>query len=339
MTRLHGQDQQERDFLEAYASGRAAHAWLLAGPRGIGKAGFARRAARWVVAHGDAAAAHAASLEVAEGHPAIPLIDNGAHPEFLWLKRDIAPSKAKKADAAEPAEEDLARNITVDQVRALIGRMRTLPAVSARRAVVIDSIDDLERGAANALLKTLEEPPGHTLFLLISHNPGRLLPTIRSRCRIMRFSPLDDAAMRATLLAQQPDLGPDSLAALVALGEGSPGRALGYAAIDGFDSLSAQLQAIATSGDRDNRMRTDLARQFAAASARPRFEPMLAQALALAADAARSGGVRGQEALRIRSRLLETAGPAMRMSEDLSTVAFAIGNCLAALAPAGAPHR
>lgn len=339
MTQLHGQEQQERDFLDAYGSGRAAHAWLLAGPKGIGKAGFARRAARWLVAHGDEPAAHASSLDVKADHPAIPLIDNGAHPEFLWLKRDIAASKVKKAGDGEPAEEDLARNITVDQVRALIARMRTLPAVSARRAVVIDSIDDLERGAANALLKTLEEPPGHTLFLLISHNPGRLLPTIRSRCRIMRFSPLDEPALRAALLTARPHFSAEALSALIALGEGSPGRALGYAAIDGFEAVIAQLHTIVASGDLDNRLRTDLARQFSAAGARPKFEPMLAQALALTADAARTGGERGLEALRIRSRLLEIAGPAIRMSEDLSTVAFAIGNCLAALAPAGRPHR
>lgn len=332
MRPLIGQDEQERDFIEAQTGSRGAYAWLLAGPKGIGKASFAHRAACWLIAHGENLAAHSDALDVPASHSAMPLIVHGAHPEFLWLKRDIAPSKAKKADADNPVDADLARNISVDQVRALIGRMRTRPAVAARRAVVIDSIDDLERSAANALLKTLEEPPEQTVFFLVSHNPGRLLPTIRSRCRTLRFAPLDDTAMQCALSSARPGLDPAAIAALSRLGEGSPGRALAHAAIEDIGTIESQLRTIATSGDRDNRLRTAFARQFALAAAKPKFDVMLAQALALTAELARTGGEAGQAALIARSRILEISGSAMRNSEDLVTVAFTIGSSLAALA-------
>lgn len=334
MTRLIGQDTQEMEFLEACAGSRMAHAWLLTGPKGIGKAGFAERAARWLIANGENPGTRCKSLDVPPDHPSTPLIDHGAHPEYLWLKRDIAPSKLKKADADNPAEEDLARNITIDQVRHLIGRMRNKPAVAARRAVVVDSIDDLERGAANALLKTLEEPPEHSIFLLVSHNPGRLLPTIRSRCRALRFAPLDRPSMERALVAARPSLDGPTLQALLTLGEGSPGRALAYAAIDGIEAIDDQLRAIAESGDRDNRLRTAFARQFGLAASRPKFEVMLAQALAVTAKVAHGGGEAGQVALAARARILEVGGPAVRNSEDLATAAFAIGSSLAGLASA-----
>lgn len=334
-TALIGQESQELDFIEAHSSGRMAHAWLLTGPRGIGKAGFARRTATWLIAH-CADAQPPGTLDVDRDHPAQHLIDSGAHPEFLWLKRDVAPSKAKKANDGEVAEEDLARNITVDQVRGLMARMRNKPAVAEHRAVIVDSIDDLERGAANALLKTLEEPPANTVFFLVSHNPGRLLPTIRSRCRTLRFAPLDAAAMARALANVRPDLHGEALVALSRLGEGSPGKALTYAGLDGIAEIDQRLRAIASGGDRDNRLRAELARQFGLAAAKPKFDVMLAQAVAIAAEVAHEGGEAGSAALAVRDRILSSGSAAVRNSEDLATVAFAIGNSLAALAPSSA---
>lgn len=324
------------DFTDAVSTGRMAHAWLLTGPRGVGKAGFARQAAMWLVAGAEGRS----TIDVAADHPARKLIEAGAHPEFLWLKRDVAASKAKKGGSDEPVSEaDLARNITIDQVRALIARMRTKPAVAETRTVVIDSIDDLERGAANALLKTLEEPPENTVFFLVSHNPGRLLPTIRSRCRALRFAPLDTAQMAQALTAALPDIDGDTLATLVRMGEGSPGKALSYAAFGGIAEIDAQLRAIASGGDRDNRLRADLARQFGLVAAKPKFEVMLAQAMAIAAEAVHRGGEAGAAALKARERLIDVGGAAVRNSEDLASVTFTIGNCLAALAPASAGAR
>lgn len=324
--RLLGHDTQETAFLDAMAGRRGAHAWLLAGQRGIGKAGFARRAATWLVATGQA---RSTTLDVAQDHPARQVIDAGAHPEFLWITREVAASKAKKG-VNEIGELDLARNVTVEQVRALNARLRNRPAVAERRAVVIDSIDDFERGAANALLKTLEEPPDQTVFLLVTHSPGGLLPTIRSRCRMLRFAPLDAATCAQAVAAARPDLDPEAVEALVTAGDGSPGRALGFAEAQGAAAIEQRLRKIAARGDADNRERSALARQFAQASGRSSFDMMVAQAIAIAGEHARAGRV--AIAIGARERILRAGAQAVRNSEDLGSAAFAIGTGLASLA-------
>src|SRR3712207_2221090 len=143
---------------------------------------------------------------------------------------------------------DLARNINVDQVRGLQRLFSTTASMSPWRVVIIDAIDDLERSAANALLKNLEEPPPHSLFLLVSHASERLLPTIRSRCRQLRFSPLDDGAMTSALEAALPDADDADIAALRRVGEGSPGRALGFRGLE-IETLDSALRALAAEGD------------------------------------------------------------------------------------------
>ena len=142
--------------------------------------------------------------------------------------------------------DDLARSINIEQVRSLQGLFATTPSLSPRRAVVIDSIDDLERNAANALLKNLEEPPAGTVFFLVSHVPGRLLATIRSRCRLLRFGKLSDDQMTLALQRLLPDEPRDEIETLVAVGGGSPGRALGFAGLD----IGAIDQAIDPAGGR-----------------------------------------------------------------------------------------
>ena len=117
-------------------------------------------------------------------------------------------------------------------MRGLQRLFATTASLSPWRAVIIDSIDDLERNAANALLKNLEEPPPHSLFLLVSHAPERLLPTIRSRCRLLRLAPLDDDAMTSALRAALPDADDEEIEDLAAVGEGSPGRAIAWRGLD-----------------------------------------------------------------------------------------------------------
>src|SRR3546814_5355196 len=112
--------------------------------------------------------------------PYTTLFRSGNQPEILTLER-LPKDKGK----------DLARNITIDQVRGMIRRLHLSLSLGHWRVIVVDAVDDLETDGANALLKTLEEPPARTLFLLVSHSPGRLLPTIRSRCRTLRFQPVD----------------------------------------------------------------------------------------------------------------------------------------------------
>ena len=145
----------------------------------------------------------------------------------------------------EKPDQDLARSITIAQVRTLQPLFATTPSMSARRVVVIDAIDDLERGGANALLKNLEEPPAGTIFLLVSHAPGRLLPTIRSRCRLLRFEALADDEVASAIRALPPDADDEEIAALVRASDGAPGRALRYAGLDiaGIDSAHCRDRA------------------------------------------------------------------------------------------------
>ncbi len=312
-------------FLEALRSGRVPPVWLLSGPQGVGKAAFAARAGAFLIADGDRAArAGAHSLDVDPHHPALALIASGAHAEWHLLQRE--PDDKKK-------DGTLTRNITIDQVRAQIARLRTRPTASRWRVVIIDSIDDCERGAANALLKTLEEPPDNTLFLLVSHAPGRLLPTIRSRCRPLRFAALADADMRAVLASHLPDVAAEELDELVRLGAGSPGRALAFAGT-GVAATARRLADIADSGDRDNRLRAELARDLALGSARGRYEAMLEQAGRLAADRARAASpAQRPVALATYDRIVEIRRFALSASEDPATVTFSIGSALADLAP------
>ena len=184
MAELIGNTAARAAFAAAAASGTLHHAWLLAGPEGVGKASFARIAALRLLAAAAAPGALPAGLVVPDSHPARALMDAGSHPDYRLLAR-------LPKDPDKPGE-DLARSITIAQVRSLGPMFATRPSLSFRRVVVIDAIDDLERGDANALLKNLEEPPAGTIFLLVSHAPRRLLPTIRSRCRLLRFERLRD---------------------------------------------------------------------------------------------------------------------------------------------------
>jgi DNA polymerase III subunit delta' len=187
---LVGHAAQEAVVLEALATGRLHHAWLLGGPEGIGKATFAYRLARRLLA-GVAQGQPPATLDVPAGHPVTRKIIAGSHPDLVVLRRVIR--KDGKA---------LTTNIPVELVRRALEVFETTSAAGGWRICIIDSAEDLDRASANALLKMIEEPPPNCLFLIVSHVPQRLLPTIRSRCRKLDFSPLTPAqveeAMRAT---------------------------------------------------------------------------------------------------------------------------------------------
>ena len=271
MTALRGQQAASDAFFAASNGGALHHAWLLAGPQGIGKARFARAAALRLLAEGMTPGQLADGLDVPDDHPAARLFAAGSHPDYRELRRLPKKDSGKGAGT----EDELARSITVDQVRALGPFLGTMPSLSPRRMIVIDAADDLERpGACNALLKNLEEPPAGTVFLLVSHAPGRLLATIRSRCRVLRFDPLDDADVAAVLRAELPEADEDEIAALVRAGEGSPGRALGYAGLD-LGGIDASLEAIGRDGDPANSRRAALAKALSPKAAQPRYEAFL----------------------------------------------------------------
>lgn len=323
MTSLIGHDAQARLLIGAAASGRMHHGWILSGPRGIGKGNFARALALRLLADAAGPKVEGEGLAVPDDLRVRHLIDAGAHPDYAELA---------------PLEKDgvTARNISVDQVRGLGRLLQSAPSLSTRRIVVIDSADDLERGAANALLKTLEEPPADMLFLLVSHAPGRLLPTIRSRCRTLRFDPLDDAAMRSVLRAEERELSPAEMDALVRAGEGSPGKALRYAGLN-LAEIEAALASIATDGDPGNRQRLLLAKTLATKPARPRYEAFLERAPAFLAEAARHrhGPALGV-ALDHWEEARRLAGGAIILSLDPAAVVFELAGHVAALAPRAA---
>lgn len=323
MNILAGQEAQVQAFLSADAGGRMHHGWILAGPRGLGKARFARAAATRLLAQAAGPPPGGKGLFVPAGHPIASLVEAGTHPDYMCLTR------------AERDSGELARNISVDQVRSLQRLLGNAPSLSDRRVVIIDAADDLERGAANALLKNLEEPPAGTLFLLVSHAPGRLLPTIRSRCRMLRFAPLDDRRMAELLRAELPEADDREIAALVAAGEGSPGRALGFAGLD-LAGIETSLAAIARDGDRSNEVRLALGRALSTKAARPRYEAFLERVPAFIAGEARK---RSGEALARAIGAWEEArgltASAIPLSLDPATMVFELCGLVGRLCASG----
>ena len=248
-----GHDDAWAAWRSAMASPRMHHGWILAGRRGIGKMGFAMAAARELVAE--------------RGIPQPP----GDHPDILVLSHLPKDDKEeKKREDGKPFE--LKRNITIDQVRGLQRRLATRPTLGSRRAIIIDPMDDLEKNAANCLLKSLEEPPPGTFFLLVTHRLGRLLPTIRSRCRVLRFPQISDADIDPVLAKLAPQADPATRAAAIAAAGGSPGAALDFVDL-GLAPLHGLMQRLIAQGDPDFSLRGALA---AEAGARPSREYQLA---------------------------------------------------------------
>lgn len=213
-----GHDESERALLEAYRDGRFPHAWLIGGPHGVGKATLAYRLARFILAHPDSAAREvreAKTLAVDPEHPVSRRIAAQGHANLLVLERTLTDSGVLRTE------------IQVDDVRKTVDFFGHTAGEGGWRICIIDTADDLNRFGANALLKMIEEPPQRALFLAISHTPGRLLPTIRSRCRRLMLKPLsaaDVSAAAAAALGRNPG-DPDILEAASAA-DGSAARAL-----------------------------------------------------------------------------------------------------------------
>jgi DNA polymerase-3 subunit delta' len=321
-----GQDRAVGQFAEAWASRRLHHAWLLAGPKGVGKASFAKAAARRILADAAGPPSDLPGLATDDGHPIVKLVEAGSHPDMRWLER-----------LENEKTGNLARNISVDQVRDLGEFLTLTPALSDWRVAVIDTADELEQSGANALLKILEEPPPNTIFLLVSHAPGRLLPTIRSRCRRLDFSKLDDDAMTSILQARAPSLGAAERDRVIAMANGSAGRALGFAEF-GLAKIEDSALAILRHGDPTNGRRSDLAQELGKRGAGDRYAAFLDIAPSLIAREARElDGARRERALDAYAKARELAAMAPRLSLDPAATIFQLGGILASVADQPVP--
>ncbi len=218
-TELFDHRTAEEMFLDRWRRRRLAHSWLITGPEGIGKATFAYRIARFVLADGEGADAE--SLAIPATHPVFRRVSSGGHADLMPLSR------------ATGAHDPPRRFIGVDDVRAAGHFLSLTPAEGRWRVMIVDSVDDLNANAANALLKMLEEPPNNTLILLVSHSPGRLPQTLRSRCCRLPLSRLSRATMRTLQARFLPGIEGDALRVVDAFSEGSIGRAVALAEADG----------------------------------------------------------------------------------------------------------
>ncbi|MDE2435998.1 MAG: DNA polymerase III subunit delta' [Sphingomonadales bacterium] len=314
MTRLSGHDDAWGAWHEALGSARMPHAWILAGRKGLGKGLFARAAAAQLVAE-----------------PGISQPDWAVHPDIIVL--DHLPANETEAEKkAEGKPFQTKRNITIDQVRRMQARLVTRPTLGSRRAVIIDPADDLEKGAINALLKSLEEPPAGTFFLLVAHRPGRLLPTIRSRCRILRFAPLPNAEMDRILRDVSPQADGATRAAAVAAAEGSPGAALEFVE-QNLGALHALMLRLIAEGDEHLALRGALAEAIGARPDRERVQATIDLARAVvAAELAGPGRDRHQRIIAAYCDLTQLGGQAPIYNFDPGLLAMEIGGLLASLA-------
>ncbi len=238
---IFGQDAAQQVYLEAYATGRLHHAWLLTGPRGVGKATLAWRIARFLLATPPqeegglfGAPPPPVTLDIDPEHPVARRIAAGAEPGLKAITRTPNPTTDRMRD-----------QIVVDDIRSLAGFFQLSATDGGRRVVIVDAADDLNTSAANALLKMLEEPPERATLLLISHRPSGLLPTIRSRCRTLRLGTLTPEDMARAFAQAGVDLGHEA-EALAALSGGSVGAAVRLSLLDGLKTYADLIALLGT---------------------------------------------------------------------------------------------
>lgn len=252
---LFGQDAAEREAATAATEGRMPHAWMITGPQGIGKATLAWRIARRLIAGegGD-------SLDMAPDHSVFRQLVALSSPR-LFLCRRPWDSKTERLRTA----------ITVEEVRSLKAHFQLSAADGGPRVAIVDSADEMNGSAANALLKILEEPPPDAVLLLVAHRPAALLPTIRSRCRILRCRPLGADDITAALLAAGAESDPTEAGALAALAGGSVGAAIGLLADDGLGRYREIVALLGDGGRLDRRRLLALADDVSGRNAAARY--------------------------------------------------------------------
>jgi DNA polymerase III subunit delta' len=301
---LIGHETAEAMLKQLVDGGRLPHALLLSGPRGIGKATLAFRLARYVLWRGSEGAGldmFGAPAETGLPGLAIPSnnevfsrVASGGHADLRTIER-----------AFDSGRRRLRSEIVVDDVRRIAGLFHRTPGEDGWRVVIVDGADAMNRNADNALLKILEEPPRRALLVLVAHSPGKLLPTIRSRCRQMKLTPLSDADLRALLARYCPKLDEDAAAGVADLAEGSIGRALELAGSGGVELYQTMLTMLTRRPGIDPLALHGFADRLARAEAEEAyraFEDLLRQHLARQAAAAARTGERGEAARWARLR-------------------------------------
>lgn len=281
---LFGQDAAQSAFLKAYASGRLHHAWLIAGPRGIGKATLAWSLARFLLAtpHMEennlfGATPPPETLSINPEHPVARRIAAGAEPGLKYITRTVNEKTGRLRDV-----------ISVEDIRTLAGFFQLSAADGGRRVVIVDAADEMNPQAANALLKMLEEPPDRATLLLVSHQPSALLPTIRSRCRVLRTDPLNDEDMQRALMQAGIEADANS-AALAELSGGSVGAAMRLSLLGGLDTYAELVQLIAAMPQTDRARAVQLAESAAARGAEDKRDMLFLLIELLLARLARMG--------------------------------------------------
>ncbi len=294
--KLLGHEEAWRAWRGAMAGERMHHGWLLAGKSGLGKMHFALAAARELV-----------GAEPGQEH----------HPDIHVLTYEPKDDKEERK-RAEGKPFELARSIRIAQIRAMQRRLTTRPTLGDKRAIVIDPADDMEANAANALLKSLEEPPRGTYFLLVTHRPARLLPTIRSRCRVLRFPVLTGEQVGNILDHAAPEADDATRAAALLAAAGSPGVALSFVEHK-LGEMAALMERILREGDEGFVLRGKLA---VAIGARPKREQ-----LAAALDLANSIVARDLERLEPREARARIAahGELVKLAAEMPTYNYDAG--------------
>jgi DNA polymerase-3 subunit delta' len=230
---LFGHECAERTFLDAFNSDRLHHAWLISGPKGVGKATLAWQFAKFLLTQPND---DGPSL-FREALPADQPITLQVDTEDADVQRIIAGGHGglKLVERSENEKTGKLRNdIVIDDIRGVISFFSQTAAEGGWRIAIVDAADEMNSNAANALLKVLEEPPEKSILFLVAHSPGKLLPTIKSRCRALKLNALGEESVQAVLAAKYPNMANDELLALARLSEGAPGRAIELASNDGI---------------------------------------------------------------------------------------------------------
>lgn len=268
---LIGHDKELELFLSAFNSKSLHHGWLITGDEGIGKATLAYKIARFLLSAEDGK--EYKSLEIAPDSYIFSQVVNKSHPDFKVLERDFIDTDKKKLIKAinqgeeidEEMKQSLKRSavIKVEDVRNVVEFLSKKSFNDNWRVVIVDSADDLNTSSANALLKILEEPPLKSILILISHNPGKLLPTIRSRCARLSLSPLKDVEVASLLRRYMPELKEQEVQGLAKISSGSIGKAMKYAENNALQ-LYENIKKICYAGDKaDGNLLLEVAEQVA----------------------------------------------------------------------------